>query len=98
MNFQTFSVTVVAPPALEPPQMKCVEVLPNGNALLRWSQPVTPAEDSLDSFRFRLPKENNLVKIVDLNKYCKARENVISTDDVSWRKMDSDIPCYECGK
>ena len=51
MNFQTFSVTVIAPPALVPPEVKCAQVLPNGNVVLKWTQPITPAEDTLNSFR-----------------------------------------------
>ena len=51
MNFQTFAITVVAPPALEPPQMKCAQIQPNGNVLLKWTQPVLQSEDTLESFR-----------------------------------------------
>lgn len=51
LNYQTFAVTVLAPPALEPPQMKCAKVAPNGAVTLRWTQPVTKPEDTLNSFR-----------------------------------------------
>ncbi len=52
MNFQTFAVTVLAPPALEPPQMKCAQVdMTNGSVTLKWTQPVTKVEDTLTSFR-----------------------------------------------
>ena len=51
MNFQTFSVTVLAPPALEPPKYTCSRVLSNGDVVLNWTQPVTRSEDTLNSFQ-----------------------------------------------
>lgn len=52
MNFQTFTVKVVAPPALEAPLLKCVDILPNGTVNLSWDQPVTLIDDTLSSFRY----------------------------------------------
>ncbi|HAW52514.1 MAG TPA: hypothetical protein DCX54_09350, partial [Flavobacteriales bacterium] len=49
MNFQTFAVTVIAPPAVDPPELKCAKVMGNGDVLLRWNQPITAAEDTLNS-------------------------------------------------
>ena len=51
MNFQTFAVTVLAPPAIEPPKLTCAQTFGNGNVLLKWTQPVTDSEDTLNSFR-----------------------------------------------
>jgi gliding motility-associated-like protein len=51
MNFQTFAVTVLAPPALEPPQMKCAVVSATGGVRIKWTQPVKPVDDTLQSFR-----------------------------------------------
>ncbi len=50
-NFQTFTVTVLAPPALPPPKLKCSQVLANGDVRLTWDQPITKQGDSLSSFR-----------------------------------------------
>jgi len=50
-NFQTFTVTVLASPAIDPPKLKCSWVMQNGDVLLSWDQPVTRQEDTLSSFR-----------------------------------------------
>jgi hypothetical protein len=51
MNFQTFAVTVVAPPAVDPPELTCAQVMGNGDVLLKWKPNILKAEDTLNSFR-----------------------------------------------
>lgn len=50
-NFQTFTVTVLAPPAVPAPTLKCANIQANGSVHLSWDQPITKAEDTLNSFR-----------------------------------------------
>ncbi|MEQ9108007.1 MAG: gliding motility-associated C-terminal domain-containing protein [Limnobacter sp.] len=51
MNFQTFAVTVIAPPAVDPPELKCAKVMGNGDVLLSWMPNILRADDTLNSFR-----------------------------------------------
>ncbi len=50
-NFVTYTVVVIAPDDLAAPKLTCSKVAANGDVVLNWTQPVTAAEDSLNSFR-----------------------------------------------
>ena len=73
--------------------MKCAKVLSNGNALIRWTQPVTTAEDTLQSFRKYLVMRSDsggfpgpgvqydslhIVLDIDSLQYLDATANVVS--------------------
>lgn len=42
VQFKTISITVVNPPLLDAPKIRCVETLPNGDVKLTWSIPNDP--------------------------------------------------------
>ncbi len=44
VNFNTFTITVLAPPPVNPPTLKCADVLPNGNVHLTWQVPKDTGE------------------------------------------------------
>lgn len=50
-NFVTASVTINAPDPLEPPKLKCINILPNGDVNLSWNVPVPDSADTANSFR-----------------------------------------------
>lgn len=48
------------------------------------------------SFKKRISKVEQLVKIIDLNAQCKPKQKIIFKEQLSKRKFDFEIECLEC--
>jgi len=48
--WKTITIVVKAPPVMGPPEIRCLEVLPNGDVSLTWLPPDTGAKSSFNSY------------------------------------------------
>jgi len=56
----------------------------------------TQVSDSLSVTKATFSGITSNITIVDLTKYCRAKEEIEHTKPVTSRKFDFGVPCYEC--
>lgn len=60
-NYITVSITVIAPPPVESPQIRCANVLPNGDVDLTWSSPYDSTTlDTVSFYNYEIYASNNV--------------------------------------
>ena len=84
---KTFTITILAPPPIPPPKLKCSQILGDHTARISWNIPVTAQEDSFNAFRYytiyRSTGQNGPWTLLDSIDDISVSEYVDSTLDLA---------------